>query len=538
MAVRSRWRDPRLTVMVVCTAAALAVTFLGRPAFADGASTVSGTVFSDVDGDGTQDVDEPPRAGVPLWVVGEKASISITTDASGAFAAPVDQLGSGPYGVLIGNPIDSAGAPTDPSRAVGVTLPDGLGYSARGTANIGPWVWPVQAGESHSYGVSSCAPSEPCGGVQFGDQVWRDSDGDGLQDPSEPPIAGAQVRLLAGDRVVASTTTDAAGRWLVTDASLSVGAGVPVADLRAAGVTTVEITVPASTEPGMAWEATTAGAPFDLVNSDAIASGENTARIAVPAGGSGLSFDAGFRPVAQQTQLASATTAAPETTAAPTPTTAAPEPTEPAPTTAAPAVPAPAVTGGRGGGQGPSTPAFVEPSGGGDLPGTKQPPALFPSTAVSAATSATATAANTPVALADTREPSNPEARSAVIATPTAEDQKLITAGTGADAGKPVDSGTEVLGARALPSPVAGGEDGLEPGTAVGSGTPEQLTPLPNLSGPRFGGPAIDGGTLPRTGSRTSTYAGLALMLLGMGACLVMTAAQGRKDEGFGSLFS
>ena len=49
--------------------------------------------------------------------------------------------------------------------------------------------------------------------VQIGNRVWYDSDGDGIQDPSEPPIAGVVVTLTdrAGNKLTA--TTDANGEY-------------------------------------------------------------------------------------------------------------------------------------------------------------------------------------------------------------------------------------------------------------------------------------------------------------------------------------
>ncbi|NEB05966.1 SdrD B-like domain-containing protein [Streptomyces sp. SID13726] len=49
--------------------------------------------------------------------------------------------------------------------------------------------------------------------VQIGDRVWYDADGDGIQDPSEPPVAGVVVTLTdrAGNKLTA--TTDANGEY-------------------------------------------------------------------------------------------------------------------------------------------------------------------------------------------------------------------------------------------------------------------------------------------------------------------------------------
>ncbi|MEI2420072.1 SdrD B-like domain-containing protein, partial [Arthrospira platensis SPKY2] len=52
-------------------------------------------------------------------------------------------------------------------------------------------------------------------GGKIGDTIWRDWNGDGVQDPGEEGIAGVTVRLFAADGVteLASTTTDANGNY-------------------------------------------------------------------------------------------------------------------------------------------------------------------------------------------------------------------------------------------------------------------------------------------------------------------------------------
>jgi uncharacterized repeat protein (TIGR01451 family) len=47
----------------------------------------------------------------------------------------------------------------------------------------------------------------------IGDLVWKDLNRDGAQDAGEPPIAGVRLELWQGEQLVASATTDAAGRY-------------------------------------------------------------------------------------------------------------------------------------------------------------------------------------------------------------------------------------------------------------------------------------------------------------------------------------
>ncbi|MGY1496479.1 SdrD B-like domain-containing protein [Streptomyces sp. QTS52] len=49
--------------------------------------------------------------------------------------------------------------------------------------------------------------------VQIGNRVWYDSNGNGVQDPSEPPVAGVRVTLTPPTGPALTTTTDANGEY-------------------------------------------------------------------------------------------------------------------------------------------------------------------------------------------------------------------------------------------------------------------------------------------------------------------------------------
>ncbi|MFM9441424.1 SdrD B-like domain-containing protein [Streptomyces acidiscabies] len=51
--------------------------------------------------------------------------------------------------------------------------------------------------------------------VQVGNRVWYDTNGDGIQDPSEPPIPGVVVTLTAPDGTKLTATTDANGEYYI-----------------------------------------------------------------------------------------------------------------------------------------------------------------------------------------------------------------------------------------------------------------------------------------------------------------------------------
>ena len=57
--------------------------------------------------------------------------------------------------------------------------------------------------------VAMCA-AEP---IEIGNRVWRDTNGNGVQDPGEPAIAGVQVHLYSGSTIIGTAVTDANGEY-------------------------------------------------------------------------------------------------------------------------------------------------------------------------------------------------------------------------------------------------------------------------------------------------------------------------------------
>lgn len=63
-------------------------------------------------------------------------------------------------------------------------------------------------------GIGDVEPLCDAAPVEVGNRVWIDSDGDGVQDPGEPAVAGVTVSLYEGStRVGAPVVTDSEGRW-------------------------------------------------------------------------------------------------------------------------------------------------------------------------------------------------------------------------------------------------------------------------------------------------------------------------------------
>ncbi len=61
--------------------------------------------------------------------------------------------------------------------------------------------------------------------IQIGNRVWRDDNQNGIQDPCEPPIPGAVVKLYDATKttVIASATTNAAGEYYFSSTTITAG---------------------------------------------------------------------------------------------------------------------------------------------------------------------------------------------------------------------------------------------------------------------------------------------------------------------------
>jgi hypothetical protein len=134
--------------------------------------------------------------------------------------------------------------------------------------------------------------------LEVGNRVWKDLDGNGVQDPGEPGIAGVKVSLTCGGATV-TTTTSATGEYYFKSQTNAVGVLKPgvVCDLK------IDLTANASVLSGLVPTLRDYGA--NLANSDLDDSDGNTALFAGfdaihftagPAGHNDHSFDFGFAP--------------------------------------------------------------------------------------------------------------------------------------------------------------------------------------------------------------------------------------------------
>jgi len=167
-------------------------------------------------GTATQNAGEPGIAGIPVKVTwagvdgilgtADDVVFDRTTDSSGGYL--VSNLPFGPYSVAVDT--------TSPKFPAGLTQTydsDGLGTTSTSAVTLTGGV-PNNLNQDFSY----------TGSASIGDRVWLDQNGDGVQDLSELGIPGVTVTVTYlgpdgvlgdGDDMVFSTTTDAAGNYLV-----------------------------------------------------------------------------------------------------------------------------------------------------------------------------------------------------------------------------------------------------------------------------------------------------------------------------------
>jgi protocatechuate 3,4-dioxygenase beta subunit len=185
-------------------------------------ASIGNTVWYDTDNDGIQDAGETGVAGVTVVLKDAQGNVidSTTTDAMGNYI--FTGLTPGDYIVeFSGLPSGYSASPSlggvnDPLNSDGVETAPGSGVFASGIVSLG-------AGENNAnvdFGVYS-----PLNAI--GDQVWYDTDNDGVQDAGEVGAAGITVTLYDNTGApIASTVTDANGNYLFSnlpDGNYSVG---------------------------------------------------------------------------------------------------------------------------------------------------------------------------------------------------------------------------------------------------------------------------------------------------------------------------
>lgn len=62
-------------------------------------------------------------------------------------------------------------------------------------------------------GIGNVVPLCSAAPIEIGNRIWQDSNSDGVQGPSEPPLSGVTVRLYQGSILVGSAVTDTNGEY-------------------------------------------------------------------------------------------------------------------------------------------------------------------------------------------------------------------------------------------------------------------------------------------------------------------------------------
>ena len=214
----------RRSFAVLATGALLATGVTVAPSLltgtgANAATVVQGKTWLDLNKDGVQQTTADPNtnevalAGVLVTVTATTGEAKTATTAKDTGAWLVTMSADGPYRVEFGAipPVCPPGrtgtcATTGPSVGGTTVQFPGVGQT---TVNLGVFA------KSNGYGELEALTAYEF--VEIGDRVWVDTNGNGIQDPGEPGIAGVTVGLrdqFNGDTIVLTTTTDTNGYYL------------------------------------------------------------------------------------------------------------------------------------------------------------------------------------------------------------------------------------------------------------------------------------------------------------------------------------
>lgn len=177
------------------TVVANTLTDAGADGYNDGAAPtttggVTGTIFLDSNGNGTQDPGEPGLPGVLVTITPASGpAITVVTGSNGVYTAPVVPIGSATIDV------------------VNSTLPPGVTQ----TAGTDPGTLNVLAGTINNAGADGYQPPAPTGTGAVAGLVFFDLNNDGIQNPGESGIPGVSVTITAANGATVVVVTDANG---------------------------------------------------------------------------------------------------------------------------------------------------------------------------------------------------------------------------------------------------------------------------------------------------------------------------------------
>jgi hypothetical protein len=160
-----------------------------------GTASVGDRIWLDLSNNSLQDSGEPGINGVAVELLDASGNVLASTTTSSAGIYGFTNLLAGSYSV----------------RVVASTLPPGLNqtYDLDGTGTANSASLSLTTGEARAdvdFGYR--------GSLQFGDRVWFDYDGDGVQDTGEPGLASVTIELRnSSGALVATTITGANGLY-------------------------------------------------------------------------------------------------------------------------------------------------------------------------------------------------------------------------------------------------------------------------------------------------------------------------------------
>ncbi|MBY0256933.1 SdrD B-like domain-containing protein [Methylobacterium sp.] len=162
-------------------------------------------VWEDLDGDGTQDGNEPGIANIEVKLYDASNTLVGTVFTNGVGEYQFANLRPGDYTVQFGKPAGYV-----------FTAKDATGDAADSDANpLNGLTGTINLVSGENDTTVDAGLYKP---VVIGDRVWEDLDGDGVQDLGEPGIQGVKVKLLdgSGNQVGTDLATDANGNYQFT----------------------------------------------------------------------------------------------------------------------------------------------------------------------------------------------------------------------------------------------------------------------------------------------------------------------------------
>ncbi len=167
-------------------------------------ASVGDLVWDDLDHDGTQDLNEPGLADVPVSLYSSGGALvgSTTTDVEGFYA--FSSVVPGTYYLVFSTPAGYSFSPKDQggNDALDSDPDSKTGQTSNFTLGAGENRTDIDAG------VFVTSPGS------IADRVWRDNNQNGIQDTGEPGLSGVTVKLLDGSgQHLQTKVTDGSGNY-------------------------------------------------------------------------------------------------------------------------------------------------------------------------------------------------------------------------------------------------------------------------------------------------------------------------------------